>query len=578
MITSMMRRALLSGDGSTLNVDFTTGALDSRLTFTRGSNATFINSSGMVEYANSNMLRNSVWTSTTLPSGWLANGGNTGTLTYNGNGTITASGTSQIAWMFPDFPYVQTTNGLTYVCSYKVESITGTLVISDILSSGNLAITQYFIDGAPVASNANVTGPCVVSVSAVATGTQWFPRIGLGVQGNNRTGTVVMSRPHAHPGTTPRQYLANTSTSADNYNTPRFDHDPSTQAPKGLLIEGTSTNRALRSNDFNTTLTDGTQWNVSGYTRGDVSTTLPDGTTGNACRISGTGSASFRSQSIAVTASTTYTFSFWARNNGGSQARYRVWNVSGGSSIVDYTLSGSNYVSQIGGANNTSTTWVRVSVTFTTPVGCTAIFVYPTSSDTGTVDVLLWGAQVEEGSGASSYIPTGASTASRSADTAIIAAGAAFTSWYTGGTSGTFYADWHGGVRSTTSTNRTVFSTSDVVNRHFHLMQTAAAGNLRVSDFGASSSVTTANAMTSGARTKGAFSFNGGNVKLCLNGGTVASGGVLFSTAPTYFVIGGTSTNGTSITDGAVLLNGSIRQIKYWPTILPDAQLQSITT
>lgn len=362
-------------------------------------------------------------------------------------------------------------------------------------------------------------------------------------------------------------------------NVARFDHDPTTLAPRGLLIEGSATNLALRSGDLNTTVTDGTQWSVNSYTRGDVSTTLPDGTTGNACRISGTGSASFRTQSIAVTASTAYTFSFWARNNGGSQARYRVWNVTAGSSIVDYTLSGSNYVSQIGGANNTSTTWVRVFVTFTTPVGCTSIFVYPTSSDSGTVDLLLWGAQLEAGSGApSSYIPTVASTVTRVADTAIIAAGSAFTSWYTGDTSGTFYADWHGGVRSTTGTNRTVFSTSDVVNRHFHMMQTAAAGNLRVSDFGGSTSVTTANAMTSGARTKGAFSFNVGSVKLCLNGGTVASGSLVFTTAPTWLVIGGTSTNGTSITDANVLLNGCVRQIKYWPTILPDAELQSLTT
>ena len=224
-------------------------------------------------------------------------------------------------------------------------------------------------------------------------------------------------------------------------NEPRFDYDPTTLAPRGLLIEGTATNRALRSNDLNTTVTDGTQWSVSGYTRGDVSTTLPDGTTGNACRIFGTGSASFRSQSIAVTASTAYTFSFWARNNGGSQARYRVWNVTGGSSIVDYTLPGSNYVSQIGGANNTSTTWVRVSVTFTTPVGCTSIFVYPTSSDTGTVDVLLWGAQVEEGSGApSSYIPTVASQVTRNPDYCSITS-PNFASWYGSPTGWTVVAE-----------------------------------------------------------------------------------------------------------------------------------------
>ncbi|CAB4176086.1 Carbohydrate-binding, CenC-like, partial [uncultured Caudovirales phage] len=45
-----------SGDGSTLNLDFTTGVLDSRLTFSRASTATFVNSSGYVESAASNEM------------------------------------------------------------------------------------------------------------------------------------------------------------------------------------------------------------------------------------------------------------------------------------------------------------------------------------------------------------------------------------------------------------------------------------------------------------------------------------------------------------------------------------------
>jgi hypothetical protein len=363
-------------------------------------------------------------------------------------------------------------------------------------------------------------------------------------------------------------------------NAPRFDYDPTTLTPVGLLIEGTATNLATRSDDFNTSVSDGSQWVANSYTSGTLSTTLPDGTTGNARRISiASGSGSFRSQTITVTANTAYTWSFWARNNGGSQARYRVWNVTAGSSIVDHTLSGSNYVSSIGGANNTSSTWVRVSVPFTTPAGCTGVYVYPCSSDSGTVDLLVWGAQLETGSGrASSYIPTGASTVQRTADTCI-AASTGFSSWFTGGTSGTFYADWYGGVRGITSTVRTVLSTSDVTGRHLHLQQTAAAGNLKVADFGAANSVTTSNSITSGARTKGAFSFSGSTVNLTLNGGTVAtSSSIAFSTAPTYLVLGGTSTNGSTITDATVLLNGSIRAIKYWPSVLPTATLQSLTT
>mgnify|MGYP000480169176 CR=1 FL=1 len=47
------------GDGSTLSLDFTTmgGVLDPRLTFSRASTATFVNSSGYVEYAGANLTR-----------------------------------------------------------------------------------------------------------------------------------------------------------------------------------------------------------------------------------------------------------------------------------------------------------------------------------------------------------------------------------------------------------------------------------------------------------------------------------------------------------------------------------------
>ena len=47
-----------AGDGSTLNLDFTAmgGTLDPRITFSRPSNATFISSSGYVEWAAANQM------------------------------------------------------------------------------------------------------------------------------------------------------------------------------------------------------------------------------------------------------------------------------------------------------------------------------------------------------------------------------------------------------------------------------------------------------------------------------------------------------------------------------------------
>jgi hypothetical protein len=359
-------------------------------------------------------------------------------------------------------------------------------------------------------------------------------------------------------------------------NVARFDHDPTTLAPRGLLIEGSATNLALRSGDFNTTVTDGTNWSASGYTAGTLSTSLPDGTTGNARRISiASGSGSFRSTTITVTASTAYTFSFWARNNGGSQARFRVWNVTAGSSIVDYTQSINNYVSQIGGANNTSSTWVRVSVQFTTPAGCTAIYVYPTSSDSGTVDLLVWGAQVEAGSGASSYIPTGASQATRVQDLVSITS-TNFSSWWTSNNPASFLVD-------VSSTNRPlanhIFRIADSSGSAYgyqsYFNSTTMPMQVRAAmSSTASSDVAIGSNLAANTRTKIGFTVETASLKRFRDGSPAST--LNTPTLPpnmlTQMYIGGTSTFGNSSADF------HIRQFKYWPITLSDAVMQGLTT
>jgi hypothetical protein len=363
-------------------------------------------------------------------------------------------------------------------------------------------------------------------------------------------------------------------------NAPRFDYDPTTLQPRGLLIEGSATNLARRSDDFNTTVTDGTQWVAAGYTAGTLSTTLPDGTTGNARRISiASGSGSFRSADITVTASTAYTFSFWARNNGGSQARFRVWNVTAGSSIVDYTQSVNNYVSQIGGANNTSSTWVRVSVQFTTPAGCTAIYVYPTSSDSGTVDLLVWGAQVETGFGASAYIPTGASTATRNADSCVMT-GTNFSSWFAGATEGVLYAECERPTKiPSPATDHAIVGTRYANGQGLWIYASATNQYPSAYIF-----------PTGGAQFAGGIAtrislinkqavrwFDGNDITNFGNGtqGTTNTAGT-GTMVPTMLTIGANSTSGTE--GNLEWLNGCIRRVKFWPTALPNAQIIALTT
>lgn len=577
------------GDGSTLSLDFTTGILDPRLTFTRSTNATFINSSGLVEWANANMYWNTAFEglSGTNPSltssgwGYVFSSGNA---VFNGDNTVTMTTTAaQRSVLFRSTGF--SGGGLRVVSSVDVTIHSGSLQASQVIVTGTPTNAQHYVNGLiwnnthpnwnggilPVGTQFNIAYATDTQTSG--TTSMWF---GVGCSSAIAgSATFVNPRWTMWKGSATVPYYPNTSATnnptanyfkSNDYQAPRFDYDPTTLAPRGLLIEGSAVNLALRSNDFNTTVNDGTQWVVGVYTRGDVSTTLPDGTTGNACRISGTGSASFRSASIAVNASTAYTFSFWARNNGGSQARYRVWNGTAGSSIVDYTLPSSNYVSQIGGANNTSTTWVRVSVTFTTPVGCTSIFVYPTSSDSGTVDLLLWGAQVELGSGASSYTPTGASQGTRNSDFCYMSG---ISSWFNAPTgtiiSKVTYSALTGsnaGIELSVGTGSS--PTNRIGIRKDYVDYYSGGGAAQAEMYPT---------VTSGAVQIGtAYAAN--DFAMCSNGGTMrtdSSGAVPIGLDTLKLYSDGGASSG-------LFLNGWMRSFKYFPTRLPNAQLQSLTT
>jgi hypothetical protein len=553
------------GDGSTLSLDFTTGILDPRITFTRSTNATFINSQGYVQFAAANMFVNSAWTdANNLPAGWTLGAG-TGSVSRS-NETRTLTCAAQQYWWYQQ---PASRSGLTYSVSVEVTAVSGSMVYGDIILAGSSTYIAWYKDGVLQASGTSTTVTTgVITLIFTANSDNTILRLGLGSAGTNVTGSVTLRYPQFQQGQVPlRSYYENTSTSVARFNSARFDYDPTALTAKGLLIEGSATNLAVRSDDFNTTVTDGTQWIASTYTAGTLSTTLPDGTTGNARRISiASGSGSLRSSTITVTASTAYTFSFWARNNGGSQARFRVWNVTAGSSIVDYTQSVNNYVSQIGGANNTSSTWVRVSVPFTTPAGCTAIYVYPCSSDSGTVDLLIWGAQVEA-AGASSYIPTGASTGNRAADSCVMT-GSNFSSWFNA-TEGTLLAH---AIRSRTSDIGRIASVNDNTANESIELGADTTGEFIVVDGGSTLATISPGTVTANTAFKIAGAYKLNDVQAAL-GGTLGTADTSVTLPTVDRLMIGQQAGGSP-----VYLNGTISLLKYWPTRLTNAQLQSLTT
>jgi hypothetical protein len=414
-----------------------------------------------------------------------------------------------------------------------------------------------------------------VSCTFTADSTSAIVRIGMGVSGNATSKSIRMTEPRANPGLTLQPYLLNPNTAAG-IHAPRFDYSPTNIGePMGLLIEGQTANPILYSQDFSQAT-----WSKSNATA-TAPTTAPDGTT-TAYLLTSTTAGGTISQTHAATGNATSTYSIYVKQGTAAYCDLYIYDAIAGATRLNVRFTFATKVFTVTAGSNAAyqelrNGWFRISATCTTLSTTNNIisYLYVGFAVAGTT-YYGWGAQLEAGSGASSLIPTGASQVTRAVDTAIIAAGTNFSSWYTGNTSGTFVANWYGSVSSTTA--RSVMATSDQTTKHLHMYQTPSALTLRLADFGAAATVTTGNNLTANALTKGAFSYASTATSLCLNGGTVATGTLAFTVAPTWLSIGGPSTNGTSITDTTVMLNNSIRTLKYFPARLSDAQIKEITT
>ena len=186
----------------------------------------------------------------------------------------------------------------------------------------------------------------------------------------------------------------------------RFDYDPSTGESLGLLIEESRTNILPYSEDFSQSawVTFGTASKSSNVA------TAPDGNfTADSITIP---AASGVIDNILISVNTTYTFSAYIRGTPGTTIR--ILSNTNSSGIVTNIVT----VSEV---------WQRYSVTFTTNSGDTNTSI---QFDTGGGNTFyVWGAQVEQGSFPTSYIPTSGSTVTRQPDITKIT-GSNFSSWY----------------------------------------------------------------------------------------------------------------------------------------------------
>lgn len=546
--------ALEASDGSTLSLDFTAmgGTLDSRFTFSRTSTATLINSSGLVQYGNHNLFTNTAWLGSTLPTNWALLIG-TGTTTWNGDGSVTMTAVTNQRPAINHATVTTINPGLPHTFGYLATNVSGSPQISQIITS-SVAGETFAINGVTVASTTVVQSNDLVSCTFTPTTTNVTARLGPGSSSAMSNTSVTASRPQFNVGSSLRPYAANTSTSGS-YQAPRFDHDPTTLAPRGLLIEGSATNLLNWSESFATSGGTNNNWADTNITRNSTDNTDPaNGTT--ALRVTASAGNGTIISTSAMGTSAQRTFSIWLRR------------VSGTGNI-QYTLdNGSTYTTQA-----ITSSWVRYAFAATTAAQRVGIRIV-TSGDA----IELWGAQLEAGSGASSYIPTGSSTVQRALD-ACSMTGSNFSSWY--GAPSAFTVLLEGITVSSGAYNR-------ILNLSSGANTTGSFSNANIGIANASSNrpflnvfvtanndvdayVPIAGAVTNGVSFKVAARCQAGLYRITRGVGLSASSthnGFPAGLANLYF--GGSS--------GSYQLSTHYSKLQFWPTALPDSQMDTLVT
>ena len=196
-------------------------------------------------------------------------------------------------------------------------------------------------------------------------------------------------------------------------NAPRFDYNPTTLTCRGLLIEQGATNLLPYSEQINNSIWDG--FDVPFTVTSDAAT-APDNTqTADLGQVRSTNLQ--RAQLSTVVVGSSYTASVYVKRaptNSATHFRLTTFNTSA------WNTGASTKIALTNSWQRVTASWTQVSVTGV----YTVLGAYNVSGGTDADcygDVLIWGAQTELGSVATSYIPTVATSVTRNADNASVA-------------------------------------------------------------------------------------------------------------------------------------------------------------
>ena len=358
------------------------------------------------------------------------------------------------------------------------------------------------------------------------------------------------------------------------YYGPRFDYDPVTLAAKGILIEEQRTNLLTGSADFTATY-----WPIA---------TNVVVTADNAASPDGASNADLMADNTAASAqhrlyrdytfsAQAHTLSIHAKRNTHRWIRLLAFDGTN-TFFANFDLQsgvvGAKHASATSTITNCGNGWYRCTMTATTLAAAGNIQIVMLDSDAATSPWLYtgtgtsfwaYGAQLEAGAFATSYIPTVASQVTRTADVASIT-GSLFSQWYRQD-EGTFVTQFR---PIGYTANSMLIAANDGGTNNLVMQYLSFPTDIRftVRNATVDQCLIDSTFSASGVN-KMASSYATNNFNSVTNGGTV--GNDPSGTTPTLTTLG----IGNRV--GSLFWNGYIQSITYYPTRLTNDQLQAIT-
>jgi hypothetical protein len=542
------------------------------LTFSRASSATRVQSDGLIEKVRtnhvlqSNTFSDAAWAPTTLTATSGATDPNGGTTAWTLANTA-ASGIIQQA---------VTLTGLRTFSIYAKQGTHRYLYMG--AYGGTISYATFDLQNGtiPAGSNARIESigngwyRCIChSADGTTGGVQIFPTDTIS-SGATTNGNILAWNCQYESGDIATDYIATTTAAVSVgpvSGLPRLDYLNST-CPR-LLLEPQRTNTAGYSEQF-----DNAYWTKNAVTIVANSATSPSGyQDADLMYPASAGISRYVLKFVGATSGLAYTTSVFAKASG------KNWlgmaNVDTGSTTAWFNLSTGTVGTVLSGTTATITDygngWYRCSVTRTSAdTTGAAIFLVEDADNSdsitpnGTDGILIWGAQLEEGAYATSYIPTLGTSVTRVAD----AAQKDSITSLIGQTAGTIYWESNqiGGAQISLNTSASVSSDGVQIYGSDNTL------NVYIQQGGTARLITSLGAVTQGSNFKIALAYGTNFVRAYINGVQT------YTTSATIPMPTLAMLNLSFYGGGGAAAKSETKQVLLFKSILTNAQLAELTT